>query len=547
MKPIWASIAILGAAAAAVGPMACNSHSSSPEPVPILSRAQLLDPNTCATCHSAHYHDWSQSMHAYASKDPVFLAMNARGQRETGGQLGTFCVQCHAPMAVRDGMTTDGLNLASLPAVYQQGVTCFFCHTIESVSVAHGGPIAADAAFDPDASLDNSAVNLASDLVMRGEYPCTPGPSTCTAQSAVPLVANTAHASAYSPLHDHYQPQSAQLCGACHDVVSPPGGDIERTYYEWSHSVYATTGAQSELTTCAASGCHMSAEPTLGPIASGQGFSAPARTVHEHDFPGVDVALDPNFPNSAAAANERGVVQQKLDSETLQGAVCVTELGGVRVVLDAVSVGHQWPSGATQDRRAWVEVRAYRDGQLIYHSGVVPDGGTPTQVTGDPDLWLLRDCMFGVDGGQVDMFWQAASTQGNELPELTSTLGISNGTYTHRTQLFPRQPGTPITIDGGAVRPDDVIVSVYMQPVGLDVLEDLVDSGDLDAGVIANMPVFQVSLTGPDTSGSLEWTPGAATAAYQFDPWDNTPSTCVTSSGFNFAGALAQDHTLCSP
>ena len=31
----------------------------------------------------------------------VFLAMNERGQRETGGQLGPFCVNCHAPLAVR--------------------------------------------------------------------------------------------------------------------------------------------------------------------------------------------------------------------------------------------------------------------------------------------------------------------------------------------------------------------------------------------------------------------------------------------------------------
>ena len=531
MKALWASVALLGAAAAAAVPMACSSHSAAPTPVPVMTRAQLLDPNTCAECHSAHYQDWSQSMHAYASKDPVFLAMNARGQRETGGQLGTFCVQCHAPMAVRDGMTTDGLNLASLPPVYQQGVTCFFCHSIESVNVAHGGAITTDAAFDPDASLDNAGVNLATDLVMRGEYPSSESPQA--------LTANAAHASAYSPLHDHTQAQSGQLCGACHDVVSPPGGEIERTYYEWSHSVYATKG---ELTTCASSGCHMSAEPTLTPIASGEGFSAPARTVHEHDFPGVDVALDPNFTN---AAIERGVVQQRLDSETLQGAVCVTELGGVRVVLDDVAVGHQWPSGATQDRRAWVEVRAYKDGQLIYQSGVVPDGGTPTQVTGDPDLWLLRDCMFGADGGQVDMFWQATSTQGNELPELTSVIGTSNGTYTHRTQIFPRQVGIPITIDGGAVQPDDVIVSVYIQPVGLDVLEDLVDSGDLDAGVIGNMPVFQVSLSGPDTSGSLEWTPATATQAGP-DPYDNTPLTCVSTLA-NIEGALATNHTLCSP
>ena len=48
-----------------------------------------------------------RSMHAYAADDPVFVAMNKRGQRETNGALGTFCVQCHAPMAVALGTITD--------------------------------------------------------------------------------------------------------------------------------------------------------------------------------------------------------------------------------------------------------------------------------------------------------------------------------------------------------------------------------------------------------------------------------------------------------
>jgi hypothetical protein len=531
MKAVWASVAILVGAAAAGVPIACSTHSSSgPAVVPIMTRAQLLDPNTCSQCHQTHYHDWSQSMHAYASKDPVFLAMNARGQRETGGKLGTFCVQCHAPMAVRDGMTANGLNLSSLPAVYQQGVTCFFCHSIDSVSTAHDAGLDPDA-FDPDASLDNAAVNLATDLVMRGEYPNSLSPD--------PPTANTAHASAYSPLHDHNQLQSGQLCGACHDVVSPAGGDIERTYYEWSHAVYATP---AEPTTCAATGCHMTELPSAMPIATGPGFTAPARTVHEHDFPGVDVALDPGF---TGAAVERGVVQQKLNNETLEGALCVSALGAVRVVLDAVAVGHQWPSGATQDRRAWVQVQAFKNGALIYQSGVVPDGGTPTALTNDSDLWLLRDCMFGPDGGQVDMFWQAAATEGNELPALASLTGTNNGTYTHRTQFFPRNGGPITSPEGGALEPDLVTASVWIQPVGLDVLSDLVDSGDLEAGVLANMPVFQVSLSGPDTAGSLQWTPDAA--RYGNDPIDGTPLTCFSPMLANIEGAPATNHTRCSP
>src|ERR1700722_16297846 len=123
-------------------------------PPTYFSRDDLLDPKTCNQCHVDHYADWSASMHAYASDDPVFLAMNKRGQRETNGQLGNFCVNCHAPMFVRQN---PGKNMGQALADGQtvpdelKGVTCYFCHSIESVDPAH----------------NNGLVNLASDLVMR--------------------------------------------------------------------------------------------------------------------------------------------------------------------------------------------------------------------------------------------------------------------------------------------------------------------------------------------------------------------------------------------
>src|SRR5262245_35415498 len=67
-------------------------------PVPRYTIEQLKDPETCKTCHQKHYDDWSGSMHAYAADDPLFLAMNDRGQREAS--IGNMCVNCHAPMAV---------------------------------------------------------------------------------------------------------------------------------------------------------------------------------------------------------------------------------------------------------------------------------------------------------------------------------------------------------------------------------------------------------------------------------------------------------------
>ncbi|HTA90706.1 MAG TPA: hypothetical protein VK745_14045, partial [Polyangiaceae bacterium] len=41
-----------------------------------LSQAELMDPKTCGSCHAEHYTEWSGSMHAYASDDPLFIALN---------------------------------------------------------------------------------------------------------------------------------------------------------------------------------------------------------------------------------------------------------------------------------------------------------------------------------------------------------------------------------------------------------------------------------------------------------------------------------------
>ena len=104
----------LATALAAASLSAACENSTPGEEAPAFSREALMDPKTCRPCHRDHYDEWSQSMHAYAANDPVFLAMNRRGQEETAGALGDFCVRCHAPMAVLEGRTSDGLELESL-------------------------------------------------------------------------------------------------------------------------------------------------------------------------------------------------------------------------------------------------------------------------------------------------------------------------------------------------------------------------------------------------------------------------------------------------
>jgi hypothetical protein len=512
MKRAWLSWALLsGAAGAAVAGSGCGSSSSPPAVKPTGTRADLIDSTTCKTCHAEHYDDWSKSMHAYASDDPVFLAMNARGQRETGGKLGKFCVQCHAPMALKDGQT-DGANLDKVDQPHK-GVTCYFCHSIDAV--------------EADAGYDNAAVHLADDLVMRGEL------------QSPPPVANTMHASTYSPLHDDMQHQTAEMCGACHDIVTPLGGHIERTFAEWNASYFNQSG-----TTCAAAGCHMNPSPGIQVATNG-----PLRTFHEHDFPAVDIALTPGFPPTASqVANVETALQP-----TLQGGLCVNSVGGgIRVFLDDVAVGHYWPSGAAQDRRAWAEVVAYKNGAPIYQSGVVPPGtavGSEDADTNLNDLWVLRDQMFGVDGGPVDMFWQASCAGGNELQSITF--------MAENLHVFRHYPNTPNPGDSTLLpmfpMPDRVTLRIRLQPIGIDVLNNLVASGDLDAGIIAQMPTLEVPLPNLGVDGGmslyLEWTPEAAKAEGNLaDPTHaEGPMTCVSTNIFNFlAGAAMNPPTACS-
>lgn len=62
----------------------------------------------------------------------------------------------------------------------------------------------------------------------------------------------SAHESFYSSLVDGAALDSSAACGACHDVVSPAGVVVERTYGEWSESVFSRDGVGLS---CA--GCHM--------------------------------------------------------------------------------------------------------------------------------------------------------------------------------------------------------------------------------------------------------------------------------------------------
>jgi hypothetical protein len=469
-------------AALALALAACGGSSTAR-----LTADELRDPATCQTCHPAQYAEWSGSMHAYASDDPVFLAMNARAQRETAGATGKFCVNCHAPLAVREGLTTDGLDLASVPQA-KKGVTCYFCHAAEAVAGTHDAPI-----------------TLASDDSLWGPFPDP--------------VAGTPHVAKTSALFDDTSPQSAAFCGSCHDIVNQQGAHVERTFQEWQGSLYSAPGKGLSCQQC-----HM--DGSDGPASN---ISPRTRRVHKHDFPGVDLAATP-FPN---LDDQRARAQALLDP-TVQATLCWNpRTSQIEVTLDNVGAGHGFPSGATPDRRAWVEVTATAGGQPLYSSG----GATsqPLEGSPDPDLWLVRDCMTDAAGAETALFWQAATIEDAQLPaSLTANINDPLSFMSHRQRTFPSTPG-----QGLATTPDHITLAVHLKAIGDDVLADLVQSKDLDPSVPAQLASYTLA------AAALDWTP--ATAKTKTDPSTGLPRLCVTSGIYNANVTPAPSHAHCGP
>ncbi len=433
---------------------------------------ELRDPNTCKECHPQHFTQWSGSMHAYASEDPVFVAMNKRGQRETNNALGDFCIKCHAPMAVRLGLT-NGVDYdpSTLPDE-AKGITCYFCHNVDKVTDTH-----------------DAALELADDQTMRG--------------GVQNPIESPAHFSKYDKLMDSDFNES-EMCGSCHDIVVPeeingvPGGvPIERTFNEWQQTFFATDKRPGIHLTCG--GCHMASKTDV--IADAEGLDVPSRAngFHEHMWPAVDQALTPFAETDAQSA----AIKRDLDpaiavigaippgSTSARGGICVvpTNGGEITVRIDGLGIGHRFPSGAAQDRRAWVELIAFdAANNVVYQSGVVPDQMDPEEVTGDPDIKVLFDRTFKADNMPAHFFWDITSHDDSSLLKQPTTLDQNDPAFDHSsTFVYP--------VGALIAQIDHITVRVPMRALPFAMLRELVDSGDLDAAILDQVPTLDIEAT----------------------------------------------------
>ena len=424
----------------------------------VYSRERLQDPNTCMDCHQTHYTQWSGSMHAYASDDPVFIAMNKRGQRETNGSLGTFCIKCHAPMAVENGTITDANAGDFDPAALspaERGITCYFCHNVDKVISDH-----------------NNGLVLANDQTMRG--------------GAKSPVDSPAHHSKYDKLI-HSDTNESELCGSCHDIVLPNGIPIERTFMEWKTGVFAKSDVHL---TCG--NCHM--KPTDGVIADGPGLGVKSRPlgVHEHTFPAIDQALTPWPETATQEAGIREILKPSIGivgpkprtGNRAPGGICLEMPGTLTVRVDSLNLGHSFPSGSSFDRRIWVEVTAYRaDNSVAFQSGKVADGVDP-EKSGDVNLRPIWDLATKSDGTPAHFFWEVAGLDSTKLLKGSLTFDANDPAFDHSIKVtFMNIPNIQ--------QIDRIEAQVKVRPLPYDTLNELVASGDLAPEVVGRMKTLE--------------------------------------------------------
>lgn len=188
------------------------------------------------------------------------------------------------------------------------------------------------------------------------------------------------------------------------------------------------------------------------------------------------------------AEEQLSAIQDELD-HTLLASLCAqpgqSALTVATVTLENVAAGHSWPSGASADRRAWVELVAWNGDTIGWSSGAVGPG-EPVADSTDSDLWQIRDFAYGSDGEAAHMFWDVTDIEVATLPApITTNTEDPDYRSTHSTRTF--------TIMG--FEPTRIELRVRVRPVGLDLLDELIGSGHLDPAIRDAMPTFDLEAT----------------------------------------------------
>jgi hypothetical protein len=175
------------------------------------------------------------------------------------------------------------------------------------------------------------------------------------------------------------------------------------------------------------------------------------------------------------------------------GGICLDPPGTLSVRMDSIGTAHAWPTGAAQDRRAWLEILAYdADNQIVFHTGTLPDGtplpdGMDPEQLDDPNLFGLWDRAVKDDGSPAHLFWEIA-----RIDSQTSQLLRPPVTLDKNSPMFDHSSTAMFHVEGVAPMIDHIAARIRIRPLSYGLLEELKAQGDLAADAVTVVPTLDI-------------------------------------------------------
>ncbi|NOZ77016.1 MAG: hypothetical protein GXO65_04950 [Euryarchaeota archaeon] len=402
----------------------------------------------CELCHADYgqgegaFDHWRGSMMANAARDPLFWALVAVQNKvfeEKGIAIGDYCLRCHVPKGWLEGRSepADGSNFTEEDL---HGVLCDVCHRmVDPLSQEGRGMVEEPVEYYRNAQF----VVSSQEKTKLGPYDDAKSPG---------------HATQYSGFH-----LSSEFCGTCHEITNPYYDfqvPVEKTYTEWRYSAFSREGINCQ-------DCHM-------PYVSGYGCTtnaAKGRQMRDniplHQFVGGNAWMPLALPLFAEDLRQDFVEQLKFTREL--AVQKLQEAAELEVTADGTSLevrvtnlaGHRLPTGFTEGRRMWLNVRFYdASGVLVKESGAY-DPET-AELSEDPEIkvYEAKPGMKGVEGyPDGESFHFALNNhvyKDNRIPPrgFTNAEYRANGVYIVGAEYADGQNWdiTTYTIPEGAVR-----------------------------------------------------------------------------------------------
>ncbi len=283
-------------------------------------------------------------MHLAAHTEPFYRGFAELARNEAGEDVYRYCSGCHSPAGVVANLIPSKKE-HELPAEAKSGITCDVCHQIARLTGKEG----------PWGEPGNASVML------------NPGAKKYTSTGL--FEPNRAHT---GEKRDFFS--QSEFCASCHTVIHPINGlRIETTYEEWKGSPYAKKGIQCQ-------DCHMRSPKDVAKVAESlrpvavkgpRIVDGPTRDIAQHFFVGGNANAERLGGDGAHGKMAEAMLkfaarlELKAPAEYLPGKKL-----SLNVTVHNIAAGHNLPTGATELRQMWVELKIFDEkGKTLFQSG----------------------------------------------------------------------------------------------------------------------------------------------------------------------------------